>query len=219
MAQMTPTALARMLTTEPEPATCTTTLDALEAYVTAQLAADTATAAARYPAVALHLDACVACAESYALLYDALAVPVAQPARVPAPDLSFLPRPGLLQRVGAALVLQLSQVLQSAPPLAGALRSGGAPLFDLHLGTPDAALSELRITVYPRPQAADRCDLRVLVVPIGRAWPQLAGTTVTLSAGAALQHEQTDQYGEVVFADRSIDALAALELRITVMNA
>src|SRR5262245_43235899 len=51
--------LASALLTQPDDAACTACLDTLEEYVTAQLAGDDNVA--RWPEVASHLDACVAC--------------------------------------------------------------------------------------------------------------------------------------------------------------
>lgn len=134
--------LAESLLARPDAADCERCLDEIEAYVAAQLASDDY--AARFPAVAEHLDRCVACAESYALLYEALAAPAPEPATIPAPDLSFLEPgatgplspdqlrrrraaarlrdllQGALSRAGAALRVQLSAPLLAA---AAALRS------------------------------------------------------------------------------------------------
>ena len=69
---------------------CTECLDGLEAYVTAQM--DGENYLALHPEVAAHLDGCVACAESYALVYEGRLAEqqVPSPAHVPAWDLSFL---------------------------------------------------------------------------------------------------------------------------------
>jgi hypothetical protein len=82
--------LAQALLAPVGEAACTACLDTLEEYITDQLAG--ADYVSRWPAAAQHLDSCVACAESYALLYEVrLASRAApQPARVPAADLSFL---------------------------------------------------------------------------------------------------------------------------------
>jgi hypothetical protein len=147
--------LAEALLARRDDAACAACLDALEEYVAAQLTGDDY--AARWPAVAAHLDACVACTESYALLYAArLAERVTlTPANMPTPDLSFLQAgaagplaPATLRderraaqlrqtvaatvvRAGAQLRLTLSQaLLDLLPPPAGpalAFRGGGGP--------------------------------------------------------------------------------------------
>ena len=83
--------LAQIVLAQPDTAACAACLDAIEEYVAAQLA--NAEYATRWPAVSQHLDSCVACAESYAQLYEArLAESGAPaPALMLAPDLSFLP--------------------------------------------------------------------------------------------------------------------------------
>lgn len=139
--------LAQVLLVSSDEQGCRQCLDALEDYVTAQLAGEDYTA--QMPTVARHLDACVACAEAYALLFEARLAEADQPepARIPAPDVSFLEpdatapltpdqlrvrraaaslRASLeraVERVGSLLRLRFSQglldTLAAAPPAAG----------------------------------------------------------------------------------------------------
>ena len=83
--------LARLLIEQPDPAACERCLDKLEAYCQAELSG--ASGAAVDPETARHLDACVACAESYALLYEALLYSAA----VPEPPM--LPAPAILKKL------------------------------------------------------------------------------------------------------------------------
>jgi hypothetical protein len=233
--------LAEALLTQPDDAACTACLDSLEAYVEAQLAGDDHVA--RWPAVATHLDACVACAESYALLYAArLAAPTA-PARLPTPDLSFLQAsaagplaPAALRaqrrttrlreavasavmRAGAQLRLTLSRpLLDLLPPPAGpalAFRSSAGPaLFELALDQRGDAIERLILSAYADDQAAERCIVRVQVALHEREWPDLAGVPVVVHAGDERRTATTDAWGEAVFEDVPITALPELVVEV-----
>jgi hypothetical protein len=225
--------LAQVLLAQPDTAACIVCLDTIEAYVAAQLAGEEY--AARWVAVAQHLDSCVACAESYARVYEArLAESEAPaPARIPAPDLSFLPgaaargAPGLLraalaaavERAGAHLRLTLSQALldllpPSSPALA--LRSGMAdtPLFALDLDEPGSEVEQLRLSAYADSHAAERCSVRVQLSLRGREWPDLAGIPVALILGADRRPAATDSWGEAVFGDVPAEALPGLVVEV-----
>ncbi len=84
--------LIQALRYEPDDATCQSCLSQLDEYISAQLAGHDYTA--QFPEVALHLDACVDCADTYARLYELhlaeATQQLPQPDQVPAPDLSFL---------------------------------------------------------------------------------------------------------------------------------
>ena len=84
--------LAQALQTAPDDAACQACLSRLDEYVAAQLAGQDYVA--RFPDVAMHLDACLDCAGAYARLYELEIAEVAnrlpQPDRVRDPDLSFL---------------------------------------------------------------------------------------------------------------------------------
>src|SRR3954454_6371386 len=85
--------LAQVLVTHDDPDACAACQEALDDYIGAQLAAQDY--AGQVPAVAAHLDACVDCAEEYALLYELRVAethgPV--PATIPQFNLDFLPAP------------------------------------------------------------------------------------------------------------------------------
>jgi len=146
--------LAKALIEPADDAACSACLDALEAYVDLQI--DGANYQAAQPTVARHLDSCVACADAYAMLYEArlaeARMPV--PSIIPTFDLSFLRQPapapmarrlaelgdaaarlreamaGAVDRTGERLRLTLSTALLELmpPPLAtaAALRSAAA---------------------------------------------------------------------------------------------
>jgi hypothetical protein len=231
--------LAEALLAQPNEAACTACLDSLEDFITAQLAEDDHIA--RWPEVAGHLDTCVACAESYALLYAARLATPAAPLSVPAPDLSFLQAgasgaltPAALRnqrrlerlreslttavtRAGARLRLKLSQpLLDLLPPPAGpalAFRSdAGAALFELVLDEHDDTIERLTVSAY---RATDeRCVVRVQVALRGRAWPDLAGVPVALQAGGENRAATTDAWGEAVFEDVPTTALPELAVEV-----
>jgi hypothetical protein len=232
--------LAEALLAQPDDAACTTCLDALEDFVADQLAG--ADHIARWPEVADHLDACVACAESYGLLYAARTTAPAMPADLPAPDLSFLQAgaagplaPAALRdqrraarlreavgaavtRAGAQLRLTLSRtLLDLLPPPAGpalAFRSGaGAALFELALDEPEGAIERLTMSAYGG-DVVDRCVVRVQVALHGREWPDLAGVPVALQAGGQRRSATTDAWGEAVFEDVPTRALPELIVEI-----
>lgn len=207
---------------------CAACLDGLEVYVTAQLAGEPY--AGRFPAVAAHLDACVACAEVYAQLYEALADARAAPAlaRIPEPDLSFLPRPAdpreslarAVERVGAGLRLTLSSLLLDlfapGPAAAPALRGEGPGLLlDLAVEEPAGSITALRVQALAADDAPGRCALRVQVELAGREWPDLAGAAVALELGGERREARTDAWGEVVFEGLRRDELPGARLEVS----
>src|SRR4051794_18046946 len=86
-------ALARAILQQENTDSCSTCMGNLEDYIALQL--DGGDYLTTLSHVATHLDGCVACSESYALLYPVLLAErtstLPMPAAVPAPDLSFLP--------------------------------------------------------------------------------------------------------------------------------
>jgi hypothetical protein len=84
--------LVRALRSGPDDAACQACLEQLDEYVAAQLAGEDYLA--RFPEVAVHLDACLDCAAAYARLYELELAEAAnrlpQPDQLPGPDLGFL---------------------------------------------------------------------------------------------------------------------------------
>jgi hypothetical protein len=209
--------LARALAAPHDEQACAECLDALEAYVGAQL--DGEAYAERFPAVAEHLDRCVACAEAYALLYEThlAAEQLPAPSRVPAPDLGFLTpsatpieraaeRAALIAtaiaRAGSQLRLALSQaLLDLLPPPASvpALRGEPRVLLELSIPVADPAVAEIALAAYRLAGAGEQCDLRVRVVLHGRDWPDLAQIPIELWVGERRERALTDPWGEAVF--------------------
>lgn len=218
--------LARVIAADHDEAACQACLDSLEEYVDAQLAGGSY--AARYPAVAAHLDACVACAESYAPLYEARLAEAAAPAappRIPAPDLSFLPRPapglaellaGALERLGDGLRLRLGRplldALAAAPAPGLALRAapGGDLLLTLALSAPTPTIAELRLSVYADPADPARCVARAQLALVGRDWPDLAGVRVAARWAGGAAEAVSDAWGEALLAGIPRDRLEGL---------
>lgn len=228
--------LTEVIIVQHDEANHTACLDALDAYVAAQI--DGQDYSARFPSVSLHLDSCVACAEAYAALYEArltegrLPLPVV----VPVPDLSFLKDSspasslqqaerlqqllkGTVQRVGGRLRVVLSQPLFDLLPLAmaPALRSGSgssAVLLDLRLEPPDDIVTQLQITAYRNPGSLDWCAVHVGVGLRDRDWPDLAGISVTLVMGEDHRNVLTDAWGHAIFEQIPIGLLSFLQIEV-----
>ncbi len=223
--------LARLIASQPDPAACEAVLDQLERYCRAQLAGQDA--ATEFEDVAEHLDWCVACAESYALVYESLLAENALPDVIaPQPDLSFLgARPerdmtwtaALRAAIGTAaegLRITLSQQLLATlvpqgPALALRGEEAAQPLIDLTWRTPGQGVEELQLSALPG-RSGDECDLRIRVALSGKAWPELEGIVVTLRAGGLTRQASTDAWGEVLFSGLQRADLPALDLTIAV---
>lgn len=223
--------LAQTITTQHTEAEHSACLDALEAYIDAQLAQRDYVRL--FPAVARHLDSCVACAASYALVYDARIVDAAalSQIRAPEPDLSFLQpsRPDLLRRrLGEAvervapqhLRVRLSQALLDLllPPQtpALALRSiaSDAPLLTMTLDQPGDEQIQIQLSIYEQHDTPDLCTLRAQVTLADREWPELEGIAVAITAGDMQRAATTDPWGEAVFAGIPRAALDGLQIEV-----
>lgn len=223
--------LAQTITTQHSETEHEACLDALEAYIDAQLAQRDYTRL--FPAVAQHLDSCVACAASYALVYEARtadATTLSQ-IRVPEADLGFLQpdRASLLKRRLAAAVervapqrlrIRLSQTLLDllSPPQtpALALRSiaSDIPLLSMTLDQPGNEPIQIQLSIYEEHDAPALCTLRSQVSLADREWPDLAGIAVTISFSGEQREATTDPWGEAVFAGVPRAALDGLQVEV-----
>lgn len=225
--------LAQTITIQHSEAEHSACLDALEGYIDAQLAQRDYVRL--FPAVAQHLDSCVACAASYALIYDARTVeaPALDHIRVPEPNLGFLQpgRPALLQRrlreaveriTPQRLRVTLSQALLDLflPPQtpALALRSiaSDAPLLTMTLDQLGDEQLQILLSIYEEHGAPDLCTLRSQVTLADREWPDLAGMSVAITVGGAQRQATTDPWGEAVFACVPRTALDGLQIEVDV---
>jgi len=226
-------ALAHTLLAAPDQAACDACLDALDGYVDAQLAGQGY--AALLPAVAAHLDGCVDCAQSYAVLYEVRlaeasgALPV--PAHIPPPDLGFLAgRPtlaellaGAVRRAGDTLRLTLGEtllaLLRLTPPApALSLRDAGdEPLFAVDLPSPDPLVARLTLAAYPA-DVPGSCQVQVGVALPDRVWPQLAGLSVRLVGRDLERSALTDPWGEASFERVPLTALPGLNVELRIEN-
>lgn len=223
--------LAQTITTQHTEAKHIACLDALEAYIDAQLARRDYLRL--FPAVAQHLDSCVACAASYALVYDARTAEVTalEQIRVPTPELGFLQssRTALLQRRLAEAVervapqhmrIRLSQALLDLllPPQtpALALRSiaADAPLMTMTLDQLGDTPIQIQLSIYEQHDAPALCTLRAQVTLADREWPELDGIAVAIRFGATQRAATTDPWGEAVFADIPRLALDGLQIEV-----
>ena len=213
--------------TETEHAAC---LDALEAYIDAQLARRDY--ARLFPPVAQHLDSCVACAASYALVYEARTADMTtlSQVRVPAPDLSFLQpdrATALKRRLAEAvervapqrLRIRLSQALldlllsPQMPALALRSVASDIPLLSMTLDQPADAI-QIQLSIYEEHDAPELCTLRSQVSLADREWPELAGIVVRIAIDGEQREATTDPWGEAVFAGIPRSALDGLQIEV-----
>lgn len=196
------------------PTACQAIQPQLDDYVTAQLAGEPY--ATRFPLLALHLDACVACAEAYDLLYSS-ALAEARGVLPPIgsqPDLSFLKQHltrspaeqirAAIERVGQQISLQFNHAL--APMLrpaftVSALRGATdsqryhEKLIEL-LSDPSWQLEwPVTLVAYRDNLQPGYCLLEVTVQPEGWNWPDLEGILVTISLKGELRSAVTDAWG------------------------
>jgi hypothetical protein len=177
---------------------------------------------ASFADVALHLDRCVTCADSYARLYElevALAADaLPDPAAMPAPDLSFLRQPAqsLLARLAGALttsattlrlqftddLLALLQPTQPSPltRAAGDDARYAHVLYELQPQQLPPTPLPFKMTLYRDAQQPLQCLVEVLVMPPGVHWPNLGGYIVTLQIGETVMTQTSDAWGAVAFA-------------------
>ncbi len=222
---------------QPTLADCARCLTQLDAYVTAQLAADAATEL--LAETAAHLDSCLECAQVYALLYEARLAETQQamavPPQIPPPDLSFLPTRG--NETAVSLVTQLRQQIQQAadkihfqvtgallpwlqplPQAAPVRQAAEARYADILLClTPEHAPAlalPFTLLAFRDTQKPDLCLVEVVVEPPGVSWPDLGGRMVTITAAAQQWTQETDDWGTAVFADMPIIALETIRVEI-----
>jgi hypothetical protein len=225
----------QVLAPKPQDTRLHLTIDQVDDYVHAQLAGQSYIAL--FPEAVRHLDSCIACAESYQLLYElALAETMARlpiPASMPTPDLAFLvlvPSTSLIeqiraavQRIGQQISLQLTPALLPAlrPAYALSTLRSAAPAQRygeklIHLEPPADLLTEwpVSLVVYRDVAYNGLCLVEIMVEPPGRYWPDLAGILVTLTINQETQSDFTDAWGMVVFERAPIAWLS--EMKITV---
>jgi len=218
------------------------TCDACQArlfdYVSTQIGGEDPRA--RFADVALHLDRCERCAEVYAALFEAETLAIAgalpMPQDPPALDVALLDDPGPTRSAGdvAALVGRAirraagSLVLRLDPDLLRAMGStlSSPALQPVRSHAHGRRYNQLLQRLEPSPEWPHQLSIwrdndhpdRVLVsvklhVP-GRAWPDLEGLTVALAFDDGRHTVLTDAWGEAVFEDVPLSALAALEVTL-----
>jgi len=204
--------------------------DQLHDYIAAQLAG--APYRAQFPAIALHLDGCVECAELYDRLYlAALAEQQAQlaaPAVLPEPDLTFLQPAALptllaqvqsaFQRIGARITLQLTPDLLPAlrPALATAALRAPTDEARYHDVLLELTGDEWPLTLraYRDAQQPDTCLVEVQLTLPDRAWPNLGDLAVTLHRQDKQRTLLTDAWGLAVFEEVAVAELAELQVEV-----
>lgn len=211
--------ILRALLEEDTPASpdCAWCASQLAAFVDVELTSNDAKA--RFPAVAAHLDQCLACQQAYQELLTLLALEQAgdfvAPPVAPSFDFGYLPRrpaprptqpPGRPWRLDdlGRLVIQFTAELLAGlqgPLLQPAFLKGDAPVALTYELTGQIDDLDVRINAEPQRRNPQRLTVEVAVDIHSRGgWPHLAGSVVTLRRGADLIDEQeTDAFGKVVF--------------------
>ncbi len=217
-------------------AMCQAVLAQLDDYVAAQL--NGRDPFPLFPHIAVHLDGCLNCAAAYGrLCHLALAeqnntLPTLQTPRQP--DLSFLTPPVAVPSLADRLRTAVTQLengwrFRLSADLLPLLQPQAAPIpvrapeteeryAELLLALePDETLqAELpfKVLVYRDAQSPTDCLVEVWVQPHGRAWPHLAGYTVTLGLPNHTHQQITTPWGVAAFPHIPIHELDSLVLTI-----
>jgi hypothetical protein len=223
--------LARTILASDDPDSCKLCLDGLESYIALQL--DGEDYRAELPDVAEHLDGCVVCSQSYAILYTSLSAEKAQvlpqPSVIPEPDLSFLlatpktldPIRQAIRQLGNHLQLSFSQGLLELiqRPNQGQLAFRdieNTPLFSVEIPSPSDQVDRLAISIYPDDERDAYVLVQVSISLPNRIWPNLGGITVQMAAAGNTHQETTDQWGEASF--EAIPRSALPDLRVEIQT-
>jgi hypothetical protein len=216
----------------PPESECAAYLPRLAAYIDAQLAGEDYLTL--YADIAAHLDSCLACADSYARLYEleiALAAEtLPAPRAIPTPDLSFLSmpeaKPTLLDLLADALTTTAERIrlhlttelLAFLQPQESALLTRSSAedsryhevLYELQPEQLPESAIPLKLTAYRDAERPELCLLEVTVAPPGERWPNLGGRTVTVQRNGERRTAATDAWGVAAFADLPVTWLADL---------
>ncbi len=216
-------------------AICDAILAQLDEYVAAQL--NGRDPFPLYPHIAVHLDGCLLCAAAYGRLYrltladNRETLPILQNPRQP--DLSFLPpvaASSLADKLRTAveklqngwrlrLSADLLPLLQPQPvplPVRAATEEERYATLLLAL-EPDQSLQTdvpFKLLAYRDAQSPTDCLVEVWVQPHGRAWPHLAGFTVTLHLPNQTHQQITNPWGVATFPHIPIITLEVLILTV-----
>lgn len=226
--------LKEVLQTTTDEAACDVVLGQLDEYVAAQL--NGRDPFPLFPHIAVHLDGCLLCSAAYGRLYRLAlaeqneALPIVQNPRQP--NLSFLPPVlSLADKLRTAveklhngwrfhLSADLLPLLQPQP----ALMPVRAPTTDdryaellLSLEPDESLQTDLpfKLLVCRDAQSPADCLVEVWVQPHGRAWPHLAGFTVTLQLPDQTHQQSTNPWGVASFAQIPVKHLSNLTIVIT----
>lgn len=209
---------------------CAPCQEQLAAFVDAELAGQTASAA--FSAAAAHLDRCSTCQQAYQELKTLLqleqAGELAAPPAPPSFDFGYLParpalrpaRPWRLDDLGRLVIQFTADLLASlqGPALQPAGLKGDAAAglrYELAGALDDLAV---RIEAEPQSDGPQRLTVEVEVdIPSRGGWPHLAGSVVTLRRGdELLDQQETDPFGRAVFEDVLAADLPLLDFTIAV---
>jgi hypothetical protein len=226
----------QMLSTDQEDQlTCQECEELLPEYIQAEQ--DGTADQSHWAAVTFHLQTCPHCTNEYteisALLTLGLSDQGPEPPYYPTPDLSFLhpsksktkqPQASFwhLDEVGR-LIIQLVGVLWGPlPRLEAAYAVRGGPTIEdrpnrlgqISIGEPAVEDLQVDVTVLPAQDDPSLCKV-VARVEVPSRFPNLAGTEVTLTAGARTITELTNESGEVTFRKVPLESLPDAVLRVT----
>lgn len=206
----------------------------LDDYIAAQIAGEDYLV--RFTNVALHLDACLQCAEAYARLYELEIAETAnrlpRPQQLPEPNLDFLQQ-GMsdlsaqlkkaLRQTADSVTLQLTTALLSLLLPSPAIALTRAPddsdrygeiLFKLEPEKAAGMELPVALTVYRDARQPELCLLEVVVEPPGLSWPDLEGRIVLLNVAGVTQEALTDAWGYVSFADIAMEDLSQTTMEV-----
>lgn len=229
--------LKEALQVKTDAAACDAVLSQLDEYVAIQL--DGRDPFPIFPHIAVHLDGCLACAAAYGRLYRLVladqheALPTLAHTRQP--DLSFLspthPLSTLADKLRTAVerlengwrirfsadLLPLLQPHTAPIPLRTSDKSERYTELILALEPEEGLQVEFpfKVMVYRDSQTPIECLVEVWVQPPDRAWPQLAGFTVTLHLPESTYQQITNPWGVAAFAHIPVDTLNNLIIAVT----
>ncbi len=223
-------ALQEAIEAQPNESICEAVTAALTEVVSAEIVdVDLLT---QHREIAIHLDSCLSCSDAYARLVE-LAVTgeaLPEPPSIPAPDLRFLASAetslqdtlaAALRRTAEGISLRLSdQLLQWFPPPAtpavavrGSEQRYATILHQIPASADDAL--PFTLTVFADAEQPQSCLVEMQVGLPHRAWPELGGIEVAISAEGLHRTAPTDAWGLASFADVARGELPTLTVQIS----
>ncbi len=203
-------------------------LPQLDAYAVAQLAGEPYTE--QFADIALMLDQSAVLSSIYARVYDAAAQNDTADLSIPAPNLDFLtPRPSLAQLLHEAIRVNGNKIrfalsdallpLLAPPPTPALVLRGAADRQRYNKELLKLEQEEGRpftLVAWQDSENDALCLVEVTVEPPGKMWPDLAGSSVCVTAAGNTYTETTDEWGLAAFEDIVVATLGALSIEIEI---